>query len=277
MIYTDEGSGLPPPVPFMVQLERHEPVHLLDSHTVEIILGELDTFYDFTTYITAKEDAIARFKHIVYAGEEDLLADYYLNFDTREKKHFIGTQDTKYEGVIIPDGRWRNFVGSEPYKRKKLADRVSYLWDDLLQKTTQNALDGTLLGDGGIYDLQSPVFEMAKEPRFSRRALCEAMRNAIQNFPEHGGDGITRNLSFMPSFYPHTAYVFLQVRYPYAVDYDTDYRPKRQSVLQVVCGVAKNKFPQLTKIYPIGDRCDQIHQYELRRFHIVRMTSLMAR
>jgi len=72
VIYTDDGSGLPPPVPFMVQLERTEPVHLLDSHTVEIILGELDTFYDFTTYIGAKEDAIARFKHLVYAGEEDL-------------------------------------------------------------------------------------------------------------------------------------------------------------------------------------------------------------
>ena len=248
VIYTDDGSGLPPPVPFMVQLERIEPVHLLDSHTVETILGELDTFYDFTSYITAKEDAIARFKHIVYPGEEDLLADYYLNFDATEKKHFIGTQNAKYEGVFISDGRWQNFVGSETYKRKKLADRVSYLWDELLQRTTQNALDGTLLGDGGIYESQSAVFEMAKEPRFSRRALCEAMGNAIQKFPEDGGDAITRNMTFMPSFYPQTAYVFLQIRYPHAVEYDADYRSKRQSVLQVACGVAKNKFPQLTKI-----------------------------
>jgi hypothetical protein len=117
VIYTDDGSGLAPPVPFMVQLDRTEPVHLLDSHTVEIILGELDTFYDFTSYITAKEEAIARFKHIVYSGEEDL--------DTAEKKHFIGTQDAKYEGFIIPDGRWQYFTGSEPYKRKKVADQVS--------------------------------------------------------------------------------------------------------------------------------------------------------
>ena len=74
------------------------------------------------------------------------------------------------------------------------------------------------------------------------------MGNAIQKFPEDGRDAITRNMTFMPSFYPQTAYVFLQIRYPHAVEYDADYRSKRQSVLQVACGVAKNKFPQLTKI-----------------------------
>ena len=56
-------------------------MHLFDSHTVDIMLGELDTFYDFTSYIKSKEAAIAKFENLAYAGEEDLLAHYYLNFD----------------------------------------------------------------------------------------------------------------------------------------------------------------------------------------------------
>jgi hypothetical protein len=247
VIYSDVGSGVPPPVPFRVLLERKNIIHLFDSHSVDIILGELDTFYDFTTYITAKEDAISRLESLVYAGEEDLLADYYSNFDSKMKQHFIGTHDTQYTGVVIEEGKWQDFIKSDPYERKKLADRVSYLWDDLLQRTTQNALDGTLLGDGGIYESQSAIFEMAKEPRFSRRVLAEAMQKAIQGFPEHGG-GITRNLSFMPSFYKQTGYVFLQIRHPSIEDYDGAYRPKRQAMLKIACGVAKNKFPHLTKI-----------------------------
>ncbi len=60
----------PSPVPFLVHLERAEPVHLFDSHTVDIMFDELDTFYDFTSYIVAKEAAIAKYVSIAYAGEE---------------------------------------------------------------------------------------------------------------------------------------------------------------------------------------------------------------
>jgi hypothetical protein len=250
VIYGDDVGMPSPPSPFIVHLGRREIVHLFDSHTLEIILGELDTFYDLTDYIVAKETSINRIKNIVYMGEEDLLADYYSNFDRRTKKHFIGTQDETYDCVFIPEGKWLQFTNSEPYKRKKLADRISYLWDDLLQRTTQNALDGTLLGDGGIYESQSAIFEMAKEPRFSRRALAEAMQKAIRNFPEEG-DGITTNLSFMPSYYAQTAYIFLQVKYPNDADY-TMYRPKRQVLLEIACGVAKNKFHNLTKVVGIA-------------------------
>jgi hypothetical protein len=249
VVYSDDGTN-PPPFPFIVQMERAEIVHLFDSHTVDIILGELDTFYDFTSYISAKETAISRLDALAYAGEEDLLAHYYSNFDEKTKAHFIGTQDKSYNFVFIPEGEWLEFKDSARYRRKKLADKTSYLWDDLLQRTTQNALDGTLLGDGGIYESQSAIFEMAKETRFARRGLADVMLAAIQNFPE-GGNGITRNMSFMPSFYSRTAYIFLQVKYPNIADYENDYRPKRRTMLQLACGVARNKFPHLTKIVGI--------------------------
>jgi hypothetical protein len=48
-------------LPFIVSLDNSDPVHLLDSHNLELILGELDTLYDFQNYLTAKENAISRY------------------------------------------------------------------------------------------------------------------------------------------------------------------------------------------------------------------------
>jgi len=251
IIYSDDGYDAPSPTPFVVHLERAEPVHLFDSHTVDIMLGELDTFYDFTSYIAAKEAAIAKYECISYAGEEDVLAHYYGNFDDAAKSHFIGAQDAQFNGIMIGEGVWEAFRASDAYKRKKRADQDSYLWDELLQLTSQNALDGTLLGDARIFESQSAIFEMAKEPRFARRELARAMQRAIDNFPDLEGT-ITRNISLMPSFYKTTAYVFLQIRYKGIDDYETQYRPMRRVMLEIACGVARNKFPYYSKIVGIG-------------------------
>ncbi|MCH7501560.1 MAG: SEC-C domain-containing protein [Nitrospinae bacterium] len=92
---------------------------------------------------------------------------------------------------------------------------------------------------------------MAKEPRFSRRALSEAMIRAIGKFPENTSP-IMRNLSFMPSFYAGTGYVFLQLKVEGITDYEGKYRPKRRAMLEIACGAAKNKFPHLKKVVGIA-------------------------
>jgi hypothetical protein len=104
IFYSDNEHVVTPSIPFVVQLDRLEPVHLFDSHTIDILLGELDTFYDFTSYIRAKEAAIAKIEGLAYAGEEDLLAHYYLNFDEEKKEHFIGPRDQVYDLVMIGEG-----------------------------------------------------------------------------------------------------------------------------------------------------------------------------
>ncbi|MCW2285185.1 uncharacterized protein YchJ [Rhodoblastus acidophilus] len=246
----DESNNLPQ-IPFVIELDKSEPAHLLDSHTVDIILGELDTFYDFMSYIRAKEAAIERIESLSYVGEEDLLAHYYLNFDKKKKEHFIGTKDNSYNFVMIGEGEWNDFIASDAYKRKKEADKDSYLWDELLQRTAQNALDGTLLGDAGVFESQSAIFEMAKEPRFMRRELAKAMRNAINNFPD-SQEIMTRHICVMPSFSRNTPYVFLQLRYIGDDDYESQYRPKRRAILEIACGVARNKFSHLSKVVGIA-------------------------
>ncbi len=237
--------------PFLVEIDKGQPFHLLDSHNLPIILGELDTIFDLSSYLDAKIEAIRRYDGLVYCGEEDLLAHYFLNYDKTKNRHYIGTAETGFNGLMIGEGEWKDFIDTRPYKMKKAADAPSYMWDEIIQKTAQNALNGTLLGNSSLLRGESAIHEMAKEPRFSRRALSTAMIEAIRNFPETS-EPLVRNVSFMPSFYKGKAYVFLQLKMSNIEDYDNDYRPKLQALLEVACGAAKNKFPELETIVGIA-------------------------
>jgi len=238
------------PFPFSINIDKENPVHVFDSYNLPVIFGELDTFFDLSSYLDAKIDAIKSLDVLGYCGEEDLLAHYYLNFDESKNKHFIGTNRKDINCVMIGEGEWKDFVKSEIYHKKKSADKVSYLWDELIQRTSQNTLNGTLGGDSPLRG-QSAIHEMAKEPRFSRRALSEHIIQAIRNFPE-SSQYMVRNLSFMPSFYKEKGYVFLQLKVEGITDYENDYRPMRQAMLEIACGAAKNKFKHLEKVVGIA-------------------------
>jgi hypothetical protein len=238
-----------PSPPFTIRLAQQDSAHVFDSHNLPIILGELDTVADFTMYLEAKRDAISKLDFLSYCGEEDLLAHYYLSFDDDKKRHFIGTKDPAINGVLIGEGEWQDFVASEVYKKTKHRNQISYMWDELLQMTSQNALDRRILGDPAFG--QSPIREMAKEPRFSRRALSEQMRSAIAKFPD-SVEGLARHVSLMPSFYPGTAYVFLQLWANDRIRGRSDYRTMRQKILEIACGSAKNLRPELGTVVGIG-------------------------
>jgi len=248
--YAEKGSD-PPRNPFVVDLDRADAVHVFDSHNLDILFAELDTVCDFRAYIEAKLKAITKYKFLAYCGEEDLLAHYFVNFNKRRNEHVIGSRKKKIDTIFIPEGGWRDFIQSGPYKRKQEANQGSYLWDKLIQRTCQNALDGTLLGDGQHFAGKSAIQEMAKEPRFSRRALSNAMTQAIRNFPEKSGP-MMRNLSFMPSFHRGTGYVFLQLHVDHIDDYENEYREARRALLELACGIAKNRMPQLNKVVGIA-------------------------
>jgi hypothetical protein len=241
-----------PKFPFLIRMDKKNPVHVFDSHNLPIIFNELDTFYDFSSYLDAKIDAINLYDALVYCGEEDLLAHYFLNYDNAKKKHFIGAPLTEknVNCVMIGEGEWKDFIKSNTYKRKKLADRISYLWDELIQSTCQYTLDGVVKGSSPLRG-PSAIYEMAKEPRFYRRILSERIRQAINNFPETP-QRISRKLSFMQSFYKEKGYVFLQLKVDGIVDYENEYRPKRQALLEIACGAAKNKFNHLKTVIGIA-------------------------
>lgn len=244
------GSGFPP-FPFSVALDSKDLIHVLDSHNLEILFGELDTFFDLVAYLEEKERAIGHFGSLAYCGEEDLIAHYLFNYDQEKSAYGIGPKDEDIDYCMIGEGEWESFIELDIYARRKAANEVSYYWDHLIQKTGQNALDDVLVGNADLLMGESAIREMAKEPRLFRRALSETMIGATEKFPV-GDNGTSRFMSFMPSHYPDKGYVFLQLDHPKFQCTEEEYREKRQAMLEIACGVARNKFPHLNKVVGIA-------------------------
>ena len=148
--------------PFCVELEKENPVHILDSCNVEIVLRELDTIYDFTEFVNDKEKTIRTCESLLYFGEHELLAHYFLNYDEGRNRYRINPGNPG-SSIIVADGLWEDFAKSESYRRRKKANEGSYLWDELIQQVYQDALDGTLLNKVDLGRGKDPAYEMAKE------------------------------------------------------------------------------------------------------------------
>ncbi|GAA5263684.1 hypothetical protein ACOSOMT5_P0104 [Acidiphilium sp. MT5] len=247
-----EDSDSDPIFPFLIPIEKNDPVHVFDSQNLEIILGELDTIADFSDYLKEKERAVKQYKALAYAGEEDLLAHYLQNFQSKSNKYYIGTQDGKYNVFIIQEGIWADFVKSQQYRSQKEANRKSYIWDDLIQRNSQYMLEGTAIGNTNILG-PSAVREMAKERRLARRALANEIIEAIQKFAYIKLDQgqIQRKMTYFSGLDSDIGYIFLQVRAVEIADYAI-YRKFRQEMLKVACGSAKNRFPKLQKVIGIA-------------------------
>jgi hypothetical protein len=242
-----------PTRPFHIEIDRNNPVHVIDSHNMPILLSELDTVSDFSAYLDEKVRAAATFEYLSYCGEEDLLDHYLANYDAATRRHVIGPKGKdsgKVNAVMIGEGEWRDFEQTGVYKNTKKEDRISYFWDELIQRTCKNSLEGTLGGNSNIARGESAIYEMVKEPRFMRRGLSEKMLTAVNRFPDTGS--FTRQVTFLPSFQPNVGYVLLQLRVPAELMASADFREKRQMLLEIACGAAKNKFPNLVKVIGIG-------------------------
>lgn len=251
--YGSVNADLASQQPFHVHIDREHPVHILDSHNLSIVLSELDTVTDFTAYLEEKIRAIGRFEYLSYCGEEDLLGHYLLNFDKAGKKHFIGVKKHAgpFNGLMIGEGEWHSFSNSELYENTKAENRISYFWDDLIQRTCQNTLDGTVGGDADLLGGKSAIYEMVKEPRFVRRGLAQKLLTAVERFTDDPTE-FSRQVTYMPSFQANVGYVLLQVHAPDSFTSRPDYRQARQSLLEIACGAAKLKFPALNKIIGIA-------------------------
>jgi SEC-C motif len=248
--YAKRGEHPPFSVPFFVNLDREDFIHLFDSSNLPVLLSELDTAKDFADYLDAKKESIKKYDMLLYCGEEDLLAHYLFNYAKR-RGHFIGVPNEESGCLNIGEGEWQYFKEQDFYGRTKKENEQSYIWDKLINQTAENWLHGQLLGDADLLARPNAIFEMAREPRFMRREIVKHMGEAIRQFTP--AKGITRHLRFFKSFYSGTAYVFLQLWVPEEIrGSDEEYRLKRTEMLRIACGAAKNKFSELQIVVGIA-------------------------
>lgn len=236
-------------------------VHVLDDSTLDVILGELDTITDFTAYLTKKESLIMSNRLVIAAGEEELLA-YYLTHGENGEHDFIFDEHT--DAIWFDENSWVTTKTDARYVAKKNADRVSYLWDMLIETYHQHFLDGTLLEGSNlvITDHEIGLRIMASEPRLSRRHLVQALGDVMERAPP--GKAMARTV--MSRDRSGVAYVFLIV--PPDDGTHDEYRKLRRSMLWAYCLVARLHNPKLKYVVGIGAEPmnEPEHSYDLLCF-----------
>jgi hypothetical protein len=189
-------------------------IHFIDLKNLKTFLDELGTITDLLWYLEDKEQTIKESDFIFCASELDLLGNYILNFDSESQRHFIGyskqsSNERDEVKLLWVERDWNEYVSSESYVKKKQADEISYTWDSIIQEITDTAVKGSLTGNSDIYNLDSAVKEMAKEPRFIRRALCKEIKEAEVEFRESNENSAFYAFS---SFFEKTIYIFLFIK-----------------------------------------------------------------
>ncbi len=163
----------------------------MDDFTLPIILKELDTITDFVGYLTEKEAFFRTDRYVRAAGEEELLAYYFRCFDEDTQRFTFKIEgekrDDRCSAVYIAEGFWEGLTTHPQYGLKKEEDRISYLWDRLIEQFTKHMLAGTStresLSPENNENHEGGVRLMALESRIERRGLARQLWDAIENAP----------------------------------------------------------------------------------------------
>ena len=154
-------------VPFMVG--HVDPargyVHVLDDTTLEVLLKTLDTAADLSAYLTKKATFIDSGVALFAAGEEELLAHYLTHLNANKEYDFVFEDGVN--AVTLTEGFWQDFVSSPERTSQLDANRVSYVWDGIIERFTHHFLQGTsqFLSDTTLSSHEQILRFFAREPR----------------------------------------------------------------------------------------------------------------
>ena len=239
--YDSESSSLSP---FMIGklTEVKGFVHVIDDFSLDILLSTLDTAPDLARYLHLRETFIESGKLGIAAGEEELLAHYLRNANDTGEHHFYVPSDAT--AIVIGEGTWQHFSTHPQYQAKLRADKVSYAWDELIEKFTLHLLEGSQyqiaeyrLADPSIANQERGLRFLARERRVRRRMLAKALLGLVENGNAHGK--AARIVQPGNSGDPY--YVFLSLQHPPDRSYEV-YRKGRARLLAAYCLVTRLEY-----------------------------------
>jgi hypothetical protein len=221
-------------------------VHVLDDAFLDILLTTRDTVTDFVDYLRRKEDLLHsarnRGVNFRYCGEEDLLANYLL--ESKDGRHGFSLPDD-CNVFFLDEGDWVDFQASPRRAAQLAADKVSYLWDQLIEKFNKNILGGTSYDTttDRITDREKIMRFFAREPRVRRRMLAEVLLGLVEKTK-----GMQRaHRVLFPSNPDDPYYCFLVMPHLFGRPRE-EYRVVRGNLLEALCLVTKVVFPDALDI-----------------------------
>jgi len=192
--------------------------HVIARQDLETVLNELDTVSDFCAYLREKE-RIPKSTQLVIdgGGEADLLGFYLMN-----NRSFVHLENCN---LALLDGEfWKVFQESDDYQAKKSADKISYVWDELIERchTAENS------------GYERIARELARPSRFERRCLGKAY------FDAH----INANKTYSPQRISRRVLQGRDANYCFLFFPDDCDRDLRCKLLRSDCFVVRGKFPE---------------------------------
>lgn len=234
-------------------------VHVFDEVTIELLMREFDTAIDFIDYLKARESLLGRRGTSVTAiGEEELMAAYLRTMDESGIRHvfFKLPPGRSLPDIVMFDGsHYEGLSADLGYKRKKLADKISYEWDALIERFVE-------YGDPGLHErfVDQSALEtevglrlLAAESRFRRRQLADSFVGALRRVKP--GDRLGRLV--YGGVADETAFIFVIVPKRADESYE-EYRRYRMSVLHAYVQTARLKAELATTF--VGIAFDNPHK-----------------
>ncbi len=192
LICRTKDSQSVPPEPFFVGNpcpDDDDVYHILDDVTLRILLTELDTITDFTNYLSKRRLLIQNDGLLAANGEEDLLAIYFKDLNAEGEHDFVTSEGNSLTGqrtLVVEGGSYQALRKRGEYKRKKAADKISYVWDHLIESFAKNVIADTAYVVRGFEGYHEPskrelaLREMALVSRLERRTHGLAIKGAFQ-------------------------------------------------------------------------------------------------
>jgi len=226
-------------------------VHVFDDTSLEIVMRTLDTITDFVQYLTRKERFMTGGTAVFAAGEEELLAYYLKDINADGDHDFIIPPDTN--GLCIVEGLWDQFIHSPEYRAQQKANKVSYIWDGLIEQFNTHILGDTqyYTTPPGIEYSERNIRFLAREPRTRRRFLAQSLLDLIEKTPS----SMKQARVIQPSRPGDPYFVFLILPHPDGMPYEV-YRERRRDLLEAYIMCIKSLYPQALDIVGIATEND---------------------
>jgi hypothetical protein len=222
-------------------------VHVFDDTSLDAVMRTLDTAPDFIAYLNKKASLIEGEKIVAVAGEEELLALYLRNVGTDGSHHFDIPADVN--GIFIEEGHWRD-LQDHPRRRAQIdADRISYAWDELIERFSHHILAGTqeFSSVRSASESEISLRILAKENRLRRRMLAEGLVHVAKTAsPSRPYTRVYRGLRPSEPFY-----VLLGMS-AHGLKDESTYRAARRTLLEGYCLACKDQYAEALDIVGIA-------------------------
>lgn len=222
-------------------------VHFLDDESIDIIFKSFDTITDFINYLERKEHFLTSID-VFIAGEEELIGYYLSSRDERsltEELRFPSNLPPGFDCIAITSGIYEDYTNKKVYGALQEFTRVSYFWDDLIERLGQYAFTGNwgYTTANNYEDEITPLKYMASESRIGRTILSNSfVQWALPPFEANETRPRVR-VSSSPTN-QDVCYVWLIL--PHSSEYADHkaYREDRKSYLISYCIACKDLYPE---------------------------------